>query len=114
MKKFFLLFVMLFIIVVHAEDFDIDRAIEKIQQESDPKKRVEMMNQLKEKIAKMNAEQRAKTIAKLRSKRARPSYNVEQLHQQSEEFYQQNDTIETDELHETQESRDERESGRWH
>lgn len=61
---------------VVAQEFNIDKEIARIRKIEDPKKRVEMMNALKERLSRMNQAQREAAIAKLRRNR---KTHVEQM-----------------------------------
>ena len=109
MKKYILAFLVFGIVIslgVEAKEVDIDKQIERIRKVKDPKKRVELMNELKQRLAQMNQAQREAAIAKLQGRR---SEHVEQMqeyqmhHMEANQKFNQHEAGEEMQQHMSQE-----------
>ena len=105
MKKYifaFFVFGIVTILGVEAQELDIDKQIERIRKVQDPKKRVELMNELKQRLAQMNQAQREAAIAKLQG---RGSEHIEHMqehqmhHMEANEKFNQQEASQQMEQH---------------
>ena len=115
-KRVYILSVLLLgVLCLKAENFDVDAQIEKIKRVKDHRKRVELMNELKRHLVRMNEEQREAAIEKLRRQKERHHAELqrdaeysrhlqEQMHESSGESKEQlrhlQEHREIDEMHE--------------
>ncbi len=79
--RWIVLSVLLLCMPLWGAEFDIDKQIERIRNETNTQKRVEMMNELKRRLAQMNQEQRETAIEKLRARLQIP--HTQRLHRQN-------------------------------